>query len=320
MYINIPWMAEYRGARDEDIPRGSFKFTLANPRSDHTQYNFSPYRGRVYGAVPGSNNPQPSRFSTNDHANFVDGITVVWIASHPEFHVKVIVGWYSNARVWFSRQAALGPFGKARLTADEGSCGFSVEGQYSAATLIKPAERPELPGNVRLGRSPFWYGTPLVNKAVRRLIEGKGIAKAPKKSSKSKKAIGRFLLDTKERKRIELAAMGFVMKRYLAAGYEVEDRSAKNLGYDINAKAKSGELFLEVKGTKGDIVNIELTPNEYKCAKANRDSFRLCVVLGALTKNCSLRIFSPTARCTSWRDEEGNTLETQERVGANISE
>ena len=127
-----------------------------------------------------------------------------------------------------------------------------------------------------------------------------------------------------ERLKIEVNAMAKV-KQYFGDenGYDVQDKSHENLGYDLLAVSKAAELQLEVKGNKGKAVCVELTPNEYSCARKNSGTFRLCVVLDALNETLSerkLRIFRRVAKGAKCKDESGNHIRTVEKTGAVIRE
>lgn len=85
----------------------------------------------------------------------------------------------------------------------------------------------------------------------------------------------------RETRRIELLAMRAVLERELAAGYEVRDVSAENLGYDIEVvHPVTRELrLIEVKGRdlRGD--TIALTRNEQIIARNKRAAYELAIVL-----------------------------------------
>ena len=78
----------------------------------------------------------------------------------------------------------------------------------------------------------------------------------------------------------EAAAMRLVMDHEAAQGRQVEDVSAKNLGYDITSlDLASGELrLIEVKGLGASTGTVLLTPNERRVAEDRRDCYWLYVV------------------------------------------
>ncbi|MDO8466583.1 MAG: DUF3883 domain-containing protein [bacterium] len=328
LYINIPWMERYQGASDDDMPYGKFKYTRDEPLNDHTQFNFKPYGTKYFGHAPGGKNPDLSRLGAGLDAMYLDGVTVIWFATHRYLGGRVIVGWSNGARVWAKRQKPEGSPAKNRTTNSGDVCEFTVESLVASSKLLAPGERPALPisGNTRQGKpgqSPFWYGNELTNERVLKVIKAGEFSSRQAKSRKGAFSAGRggWIQDTKERMEIEKRAMECVMEAYRHRGYLVEDVSLKKIGYDVRATSVSGrQLHIEVKGSKGDRINIELTPNEYAYSKKNRDKFILCVVLKALTARPRTLILIPAPRGLSWYDQSGNTVQAVERVGVVISE
>ena len=84
----------------------------------------------------------------------------------------------------------------------------------------------------------------------------------------------------------ELTAMRIVMDYERSLGRQVEDVSAKNLGYDVTSlDGKSGDLrLIEVKGLAAASGTILLTPNERRVAEDRRDCFWLHVVTNCATE------------------------------------
>ena len=78
----------------------------------------------------------------------------------------------------------------------------------------------------------------------------------------------------------ELTAMRVVMEHEQAQGRQVEDVSAKNLGYDVTSlDTRTGDLkLIEVKGLAAETGTILLSPNEHRVAEDRPDCFWLYVV------------------------------------------
>ena len=78
----------------------------------------------------------------------------------------------------------------------------------------------------------------------------------------------------------ELTAMRVVMEHERAQGRQVEDVSAKNLGYDVKSlDLKTGDLrLIEVKGLAAETGTILLSPNEHRVAEDRPDCFWLYIV------------------------------------------
>ena len=78
----------------------------------------------------------------------------------------------------------------------------------------------------------------------------------------------------------ELTAMRVVMEHEKAQGRQVEDVSAKNLGYDVTSlDLRTGDLkLIEVKGLAAETGTILLSPNEHRVAEDRPECFCLYVV------------------------------------------
>ena len=87
--------------------------------------------------------------------------------------------------------------------------------------------------------------------------------------------------DAESRAVIEAKAMGAVMELERALGYEPQDVSAENRGYDIESRdPKTGRLrFIEVKGRRADAASITITRNEMLAALNGADAYILAVVV-----------------------------------------
>ena len=74
--------------------------------------------------------------------------------------------------------------------------------------------------------------------------------------------------------------MRVVIEHEQAQGRQVEDVSAKNLGYDVTSlDLKSGDLrLIEVKGLAAETGTVLLSPNEHRVAEDRPDCFWLYVV------------------------------------------
>jgi hypothetical protein len=345
IFINIPWMNEYKGAfKDKDVPIGQMSFTKWKPLSDHCQFNFQPYLGDYYGYIPGSFNPNKKRFG-NTRNEVAENITVVWVAKDPcwagipsyRSHSHRIVGWYKNAQVYFERQEVKGNLERQRAVPDrdEGSCGYSIKAQKVNVVLLPPNARPLLPETTQNGddqgqlrcQCPIYYGTKHRNEETLSLINKYKPQSAVKKKRRSVGKVGWKNSDASERRKIEDNAMKVVW-RHFENQYDLVDESKNNLGYDILATSREDEsihFFLEVKGTKSDEINVELTPNEYDFAKKQKKEFLLCIVREALTKKPSLNCFHPVqirGKHMTWEDVSSGSLklQTQERTAARITE
>ncbi len=87
--------------------------------------------------------------------------------------------------------------------------------------------------------------------------------------------------DSLSRKEIEIKAMDEVMKVERSLGFEPDDISAQNRGYDIESRDPStGRLrFIEVKGRRSDAREITVTRNEMLTALNAKEAYILATVL-----------------------------------------
>lgn len=68
--------------------------------------------------------------------------------------------------------------------------------------------------------------------------------------------------DSETRKKIEKAAIDFVINYLETQGYQIEDKQKENLGYDLLAHSPRGMMQVEVKGTASIQPHFYLTRNE----------------------------------------------------------
>lgn len=92
-----------------------------------------------------------------------------------------------------------------------------------------------------------------------------------------------------KRKKVELAAIEYVVTHYERQGYSVSDRQSDNCGYDLFVEKGKSVLKIEVKGTSLDEQRFFLSRNER--AKSVDPLWRLAVVSSALD-NPELSIYN----------------------------
>jgi hypothetical protein len=156
-----------------------------------------------------------------------------------------------------------------------------------------------------------------LRKTLLEYVGAKGYVPVPTKL-KGKKG-GGYQKDPKLRLQIEEAAMEFVRQRYDKLGWDVDDVSDRNYGWDYDATMGKRVLHLEVKGCSSGILSCELTPNEYTKSQEYRDTYAICIVTKTLTKRPKLSEFTFHGDSSSWRDNNGNSLRFKERVAASLS-
>ena len=159
-------MSRYRGDKgqpDKIVGGGSY---VTKHKTGHEVCNFLPAKdGLVYGhveTIKGNIDRQIQQINHigADKANKVDGVTVVWTATHPEFGRGHVVGWYRNATVSRSRIKHGSRLSKQH-TKDQI---FSYIASTSAenATCLSLEDRTlKLPASVRPGQTP-WRAMPAI--------------------------------------------------------------------------------------------------------------------------------------------------------------
>lgn len=120
-----------------------------------------------------------------------------------------------------------------------------------------------------------------------------------------------------KKQQVEIAAVEATIKYFENLGYIVVSKEQDNVGWDLEATNISETLLLEVKGLSGNIMSIELTPNEYKNSKEKKSKYRLCIVTSALAKP-NLEIFSFDDNSICWRNQLNEKLVIEERVAARM--
>ena len=95
--------------------------------------------------------------------------------------------------------------------------------------------------------------------------------------------------DPERRKKVELAAIDYVVTHYECQGYSISDRQSDNCGYDLFAKKGKAVLKIEVKGSSLDEQRFFLSRNER--AKSIDPQWRLAIVSNALD-NPELSIYN----------------------------
>jgi hypothetical protein len=117
---------------------------------------------------------------------------------------------------------------------------------------------------------------------------------------------------------IEKSAVNLAWDHYESLGYKVISVENDNVGWDLEASKDGETLLVEVKGHKGNVIQFELTPNEYSQMQIHQDDYRVCVVRNALSAP-DLIEFLPTEDEAYWYLEEIDGTEIvrlQEKIAA----
>jgi len=101
--------------------------------------------------------------------------------------------------------------------------------------------------------------------------------------------------DRASREEVQAAAMGYVTRHFTGYGYNAEDVTTRNLGYDIEVSNAKGETLLKVavKGTSAGWPKFRLTSDERACS-TREQLWRLLVVADALSPAAQHTIYKPS--------------------------
>lgn len=121
--------------------------------------------------------------------------------------------------------------------------------------------------------------------------------------------------DQLKKQQVEISAINIVTSHYVSLNYSVTSKEKDNLGWDIEASNGIETHLIEVKGLSGNIVTIELTPNEYQKSKDEKSQYKLCIVTNALS-NPHLEIYFFNTFLNCWINDQNEMLVIQEILGA----
>ena len=319
IYFNIGWMSAYAGHANDPIS-GGHQY-LAHNKVGGESFNFlADADGVVRGCRPGSD--KGLRIERLDlgakSADYLDGVTVVWMAREPRGGRTLIVGWYLNARVYRSATPAPVP----RFLPNGGVVPVTAETRAADAVLL-PAEARNFQiasrrtSEIGFGQSPTWYGDESVDARVRAYIAG---ARKRLDQSKGRGGAGRQT-DPDKRKTVEQAAVDHAWAYFesdAGGACQVVTVETEAKGWDLEAAGSDRTWLVEVKGLSGARLTCEVTANEYRAMRnaAHRRSYILYVVCNVLDGPIA-SIFRWSAG--TWRTEDGRTLKITEKTAAVLS-
>ncbi|GBR01194.1 protein NO VEIN domain-containing protein [Asaia lannensis] len=299
----------------EGFYAGGFKWAAENGWGGEV-LNFKPTFGRCFGHVEVlEKSLHIEKLGTTPTSDSIDNVLVVWTAPDPSpRRGRIVVGWYYNATVYRDRQQPKGALRQARTYHDPYSheshtLSFQVEADEKDCKLLAPEERvlwipPRKKGDKGIpGQSPVYFPElqtevgPEIARRIRHFIEtGKALPLAEAVSPKSGSKGHRFQPDPEKRKEIEDAAMRIVTEHFKVLGYNVDDVSIENRGYDLVAVQGDATLCIEVKGRSGSAVVADFTFNEFDKIRLEQrgkfldGSYRICIVTDALGERGSQKL------------------------------
>lgn len=157
IFCNIAWMKEYKGIKDNDIPRNGGSFVKENNDACEGT-NFLDLNHKCYGFVENRGNSLHIERLDPKYANkdIVEGVTVVWVATD-SISCK-IVGWYKNATMYRNTEQTIAPvmgydYLEYNFKADAKDCYLIPE---SDRDFVVPRASKNGKGK-GLGQSSIWY-------------------------------------------------------------------------------------------------------------------------------------------------------------------
>ena len=315
--FNTGWMERYDGRADIS-GGGSY---IKEHGIGWEIYNFKNFGGKAYGYVqPSGENLAIERIGARKGADTIDGVLVIFTATHPQYGGLHIVGWYHDALLHraYQEESIRGRH------IDNKIVGYYAEADYKNVKLLTPDERigfidlpSRLPsGSGWKGRSNVWYaehgdGEQHKLRIVNRIDEYESQTQQGNRAKRTPP-----LTDIK--KKVEVAAMNCVACYFKENNYTVEDVSKKNLGWDLEASKGKHILRIEVKGLSGAEISVDLTKNEYEKMRQNKDNaYRLAIITHALA-DPELYVFEFSIEQNKWIDPavSGMKLNIEEFLSA----
>lgn len=325
LFVNIGWMKRYDGQTEDDLTIGNHRW-LKDHKWGHEAWNFKPYRGKVYGSVPGrAFNFDMTMLGAAKNDESVEGVTVIFIAREPRSKQTRIVGWYRNATVY--KKVGHATITRARnvkvqycIVADQADCTLLL-------TLQRSMQIPtaKVPGN--LGQSTRWYGgTDAFRNKVRQYVNSGGTWDSTKRKSTGGSPRNP---NPEIRKMIEVAAVRHATEFYesIAGGsWQIKSVEQDGVGWDLTATRGDEILKIEVKGLSGDVVCVELTPNEFTkmISPEHRADYVVYVVTEAGSNKAKSHVFYYNALVSKgkqhiWITEDSRQLKIKELTGARLT-
>jgi hypothetical protein len=91
-------------------------------------------------------------------------------------------------------------------------------------------------------------------------------------------------------------------EKHFSEQYRIARVHTENRGWDFTATSRTTgrQLQLEIKGHLGDVIQFELTPNEFEKMQANHRTYRICVVRQALRYD-TVEVYVPREKNGRWQ-------------------
>ncbi len=325
VFFRVGYMDKYDGPAEI---RGGGEYIRENKRGGE-MWNFKPdSAGRCFGYVmtTGHGGVSLERVipeSLCQEGDELAGVDIVFFSPHPDGG-QVIVGWYRNATLLHRQYCKRD--GSFEKNIPQYLLTYVCYAAEEDSVLLPPLERdfqvPRTKGGA--GQSNVWYGgddSPdaiKFRRKVRRYLDRNGASKPKASTHKG----GKGKPDKELIQAVEKAAVKKTKQYFKKLGYSIESVEKDCLGWDLEARKGEELLRVEVKGHAGNIIEFELTPNEFLNMKEFKNSYCVSVVTGALSKPLH-ELFYPYKEGGKWfleNEDETRCIKLMERVAAKAAE
>jgi hypothetical protein len=315
-------MRRYAGVNEDDIPKYGGSYVQQHGYG-HEAINFRAQGGLLYGFVQlhtGTININRLNPSAD---NKTEDVLIVWRARSNEG--SVIVGWYKHATVYGKLQKPV--LGRSfTYNGETIRPEWIVTAKESDCFLVPPLQRVfKVPVTHKgFGSQTFVSfleaDTVEVKEFKEQLLDyiskaERGIFVVHRKGKKAQ-------VDQIKKIKIEKAAIDASSDYYVNRGYDVKSVEKENAGYDLVASSEHREILIEVKGTSltsEKIITVNLSPNEYRKSKAQKNKHRICIVSDCLN-DPNVHEFAWNKSEQQWEDENsGSILVVAEKVSADFT-
>jgi hypothetical protein len=299
LFARTGWMKYYNGPMaGDERPREGGKYNKTG--LGHEAFNFHEIDGQLFGYFQPqmqASKIKLERIVPGTHGDVLNGVLVVFVATHPQQRSQRIVGWYRDATVYRNYQPS--------PPTERNGFNYFLMAKASGAVLLPSHLRTQIVpgGKGGLGQANICYiyqqdgkskpgrWVPQALEFVKNydgenLLVNPQVEAAPAVVDIVEQEIERsagFQHNSRIRKAVELHAMTWAHNEFESRGYKVEDVSKKE-PYDLRCTKPHEVKFVEVKGTQTNGTAIVLTAGEVNHIKENASDSVLCVVHGIIVK------------------------------------
>jgi hypothetical protein len=301
LFARVSWMTTYNGAPD-DAPSSTMSYVTGNEGPVYERFNFRPVGGRLYGYFAHSRGT-PCHLKrvapVTADARKLEDVLIVFVAQRPRAFGggQVVVGWYRDATLYPQYQDAR----RDRRFRDRPDWDYCCECLAPNGILLPTHERtwqvPRAKGGMGTAKIRYFdpgetWMTDIVDRidvyvpSAIREHPGAEIEDVVAAAIETVRAQGQgYQLDVQLRRNIEEYAVTVAKEVYERAGYRVEVHGRP---FDLYCRKRgdaSDQIWVEVKGTQGDPVEVILTHGEVRFYRNRYPRTELLVVHSIAVEN-----------------------------------